>query len=181
MQREEDFRKLYNEFNVLVYNLALHYVQNPEDAADITQESFIRIHQHLHRHNPEQASLKTWISRITINQCLDFLRKKKSKKRFGFLQSLFSGTEKEPEAAIQVNHPGIITEHKEELQSLLSMINELPENQRTALILMKIEERSQKETAEIMQTSPKAVESLLQRARQNLEKKWNSRKGLPGK
>lgn len=180
MQQEAEFKKIYDEYISLVYNLALHYVHQPEDAADISQECFIRIHQHLHRHDPGQASLKTWISRITINLCLDFLRKKKSAKRRGFLQSLFPGSEQEAALSVQVNHPGIITEDKEDLQTLLSLINELPDKQRTVLILLKIEERSQQETAEIMQTSVKAVESLFQRAKQNLEKTWSVRKGLTG-
>ena len=181
MQQDTDFKKIYDEYISLVYNLALHYVQQADDAADISQEVFIRIHQHLHRHDPGLASLKTWISRITINQCLDFLRKKKSAKRRGVLHSHFTGNEKDAEISIHSHHPGILTEDKEELEALLSLINELPDNQRTALILLKIEERSQQETAEIMQTTTKAVESLLQRARQNLEKKWSVRKGLTGR
>jgi RNA polymerase sigma-70 factor (ECF subfamily) len=54
----------------------------------------------------------------------------------------------------------------------------LPDNQKTAIILLKIEEKSQAETAEIMKTSVKAVESLFQRAKNNLSKKLKDSEGL---
>ena len=179
MDKEALFRAIYDDHKKGVYNLALHYVLHPEDAQDITQEVFVKVYQHYAKHDPSTASLKTWIYRICINHCLDFLRRKKAGKRRGFIQSLFQRNDSEPLSVPALQHPGIAAEDKEELHQLLAMINELPDNQRTALILLKIEDKSQKETAEIMQTSTKAVESLLQRAKQNLEKKWRSGKGLP--
>jgi RNA polymerase sigma-70 factor (ECF subfamily) len=178
MQNETQFKFLFEDYKQLVYNLALNYVQNTEDAQDITQEVFIKIYQHYEKHDPELASIKTWIYRITINHCLDFIRSKKSKKRFGFLSSLFNSETNEPITdAAHFNHPGIAAEDKE-VQQLLKLVNELPENQKTALILVRIEDRTQKEVAEIMNISVKAVESLLQRAKQGLAKKLNEREGL---
>jgi RNA polymerase sigma-70 factor (ECF subfamily) len=75
------------------------------------------------------------------------------------------------------NHPGILLEQKEALESLFQHINALPDNQKTALILSKLEQKSQKEVAEIMKLSTKAVESLLQRAKTNLAKKINPSEG----
>jgi RNA polymerase sigma-70 factor, ECF subfamily len=179
MHNESQFRDIYDEYKKLVYNLALNYVQHDEDAQDITQEVFVKVYQHYEKHDPATASLKTWIYRIAINHCLDFIRSKKSKKRFGFITSLFRPETNEPVSeAVHFNHPGISAEDKEDLQQLLLLINELPENQKTALILVKIEDRTQKEVAEIMNTSVKAVESLLQRAKQTLAKKLNESEGL---
>jgi RNA polymerase sigma-70 factor (ECF subfamily) len=179
MITNDQFEAVYNEFKQLVYNLALNYTQHAEDAQDITQEVFVKIYRNYQKHDPETASLKTWIYQITINHCLDFIRSKKSKKRFGFISSLFKGDSNEPVVdAADFNHPGIAAEDKEELQQLLLLINELPGSQKTALILVKIENRTQKEVAEIMNTSVKAVESLLQRAKQTLAKKLNDREGL---
>jgi RNA polymerase sigma factor (sigma-70 family) len=179
MQNEIQFRAVYDDYKQLVYNLALSYLQHAEDAQDITQEVFVKIYLHYEKHDPATASMKTWIYRITINHCLDFIRSKKSKKRFGFITSLFRPETNEPVAeALHFNHPGVVAEDKEDLQQLFKLINELPENQKTALILVKIEDRSQKEVAEIMNTSVKAVDSLLQRAKQTLEKKLNKSEGL---
>ncbi len=159
--------------------MCLHYVLNPEDAQDITQEVFVKIYQRYHQYNPQSASLKTWICRIAINHCLDFLKAKKSKKRFGFLSPLFQMDSDEPISnAIEVNHPGIQTENKEAIESLLQIIYTLPENQKTAIILCRIEDRSQKEVAEIMNTSVKAVESLLQRAKQTIQKRLTDSEGF---
>lgn len=158
-----------------MYNLALGYVQNKEDAEDITQEVFVKLYQHLHKYDATAASVKTWVYRIAINQCLDFIKARQTKKRFGFVVSLFSKDSNEPLAdAKHFNHPGIAAENKELLQKLFSIINQLPPNQRTALLLTRLEERPQKEVAEIMNISVKAVESLLQRARQTVSKKWEA-------
>ncbi|OAQ38252.1 hypothetical protein A5893_15780 [Pedobacter psychrophilus] len=174
MINQSDFKSIYDEYNKLVFNLALSYCQNKDDAQDITQEVFVKIYQKHRQFNPELSSLKTWIYRLTINQSLDFLKSKKTAKRFGFIISIFKDESEDQEIQVtDFNHPGILLEHKEELQILFSNINRLPPNQKTALILNKIESRSQKEVAEIMQLSVKAVESLITRAKINLQKKIN--------
>ena len=72
-----------------------------------------------------------------------------------------------------VDHPGIQLEQKERLTYVFSCINQLPDKQKTALILSKIERKSQVEIAAIMNISPKAVESLVQRAKTGVLKKMN--------
>ncbi len=162
----------------MVYNLALQYVQNVQDAEDITQEVFVKLYQNLHHFNADAASLKTWIYRIAINQSLDFIKAKKAKKRFGFITSLFKSESNEPvEEIANFNHPGVASEDKEALQEVFGFINELPKNQRTAFILARLEDKSQKEIVEIMNMTIKAVESLLQRAKQSLQKKLSSTEG----
>jgi RNA polymerase sigma-70 factor, ECF subfamily len=179
MTNEAHFETIYNEHKNLVFNMCLHYVLNPEDAQDITQEVFVKVYQRYHQFDPATASLKTWICRIAINHSLDFLKSKKTKKRFGFMSSLFHPETNEPgETTVQFNHPGIAAEDKESLQTVLQIIYSLPENQKTAIILSKIEDRPQKEVAEIMNTSIKAVESLIQRAKQTIQKKLTDTEGL---
>ncbi len=177
MTDSRSFRDVYEEYKNLVYNLSLQYVHNAEDAQDITQEVFVKIHDHLHEHNEALSSLKTWIYRITINHNLDFIKAKKTQKRFAFITSLFgpddSGRELDPG---HFDHPGVLMEDKEEVERLFSFIDNLPEKQRTAIILMKIEDRSQKEAAEIMNITPKALESLVQRAKQSLSSMMERRK-----
>ena len=173
------FESIYHEFKSLVFNVCLHYVLNKEDAQDVAQEVFVKIYHNLHKYNPEAASLKTWIYRIAINQSLDFLKARKSQKRFGFLKSLFSTDSSEPIHDLrQVSHPGIEMEERESLENLLMIIQALPEKQKTAIILNKIEDRPQQEVAEIMCTSVKAVESLIQRAKTQIEKQLKKREGF---
>ena len=172
----ENFNELYNEYKNLVYNLTLHYLQNKEESEDITQEIFIKLFTNIHKYDSTSSSLKTWIYRITINSCLDYIKSKKTQKRFAFISSIF-GVEASIQSVSSFYHPGIKLEHKQALQQLLQQINQLPEQQKTALILTKIEDRSQQEVAEIMNVSIKAVESLLSRAKSNLKKYLDQSEG----
>lgn len=171
------FEELYHQHKKLVYNLALQYVQNIEDAEEITQDVFVSVYENLDKFR-QDAKHSTWLYRITINRSLDFIKAKKRQKRFSFFTSLFHNDTNEPRHQISdFNHPGVMLEEKEQLKQLFDQLNNLPDNQKTALILMKIEEKSQVETAEIMNLSPKAVESLVQRAKSNLAKKLNVSEG----
>ncbi|CAG5008544.1 ECF RNA polymerase sigma factor SigW [Dyadobacter sp. CECT 9275] len=179
MRKDTEFKAVYDDYKNLVYNLALNYVQNISDAQDITQEVFVKVYQNIHRYNPEASSLKTWIYRIAINQSLDFLKMKKARKRFGFITSLFRTDSNQPVVeAESSDHPGIALEDKEQLQNLFRLINALPANQKTVVILLKAEDRSQKEVAEIMGVSEKAVESLFQRAKHALNRKIKGGEGI---
>lgn len=171
------FEEIYKQFSKLVFNLALQYVQNTEDAEEITQDVFLTVHQSLKLFQ-QNSEIQTWIYRIAINKSLDFIKAKNRKKRFAFITSLFHDDGNElKNLGHNFTHPGILLEQKEALESLFRHINALPDNQKTALILSKLEQKSQKEVAEIMNLSTKAVESLLQRAKTNLAKKINSSEG----
>jgi RNA polymerase sigma factor (sigma-70 family) len=69
----------------------------------------------------------------------------------------------------EMNHPGIELEQKEAVEKILKAIDQLPAQQKTAVLLKRIEGLSQKEVAEIMKCSEKAVESLLSRAKKSLK------------
>jgi len=162
----------------MVFNLALQYVQNYEDAQEIAQDVFLTVYQSISTFK-EKSKISTWIYRITINKSLDFIKAKQRKKRFGFLTSYFYENSNEIKHDIpSFNHPGIQLENKESLVIIFQHINNLPANQKTALILSKIDHRTKAEIAEIMNISTKAVESLIQRAKTNLSKKLNLSEGI---
>lgn len=162
------FDEIYFEHYKMVFNLALQYVQNTEDAEEITQDVFVKVFDNLNSFK-KQSSLKTWIYRMAINQSLDFIKAKKAQKR-NFLSSIFSINDSNFKfQPSNFNHPGIELEQKEACQKIFEAINQLSDNQKTALILLKIEDKSQAETAEIMNLNLKALESLFQRAKNNLE------------
>jgi RNA polymerase sigma-70 factor (ECF subfamily) len=165
----KDFEKLYNQFGVLVYNLALNYLQNIEDAEEITQDVFIQIYNSLSKFQ-EKSSLKTWIYRITINKCLDFIKHKNSQKRF-FIFGKKCQNEFEINTASNFEHPGVLLENKEKAKQLFEIINELGENQKTAFLLSKVDGLSNPEIAEIMKLSVSSVESLIFRAKATLKEK----------
>ncbi len=154
-----------------VFNTAISLAQNKEDAEDITQDVFMEVYQSLEKFR-QQSNMSTWIYRITVNKCLDFLRKKNRKKRFGFMAELFHKDSGEISVdKAHFDHPGILMEKKENARLLFAAIDLLKDNQKTVFVLFHIEELSQKEIAEIMELTPKAVESLIQRAKAVLREK----------
>jgi RNA polymerase sigma-70 factor (ECF subfamily) len=168
-----DFEAFYIKNKNFVYNLALQYVQNIEEAQEITQDVFLKAHQKIHTFKGD-ATLETWLYRITINTSLDAIKAKKRKKRF----AIFSQNQDELNKYTNFNHPGVTLENKEALQQLFGLINKLPQTQKTALILVKIEGRSINQVAHILEKTPKAIESLLQRAKTQLKKHRNQTEGL---
>ncbi|MGA9639031.1 RNA polymerase sigma factor [Flavobacterium sp.] len=167
------FSEMYDKYKSLVYNVALSYVQNAEDAEEITQDVFIQLFQSIDSFK-QQSTLKTWIYRITINKSLDFLKHKKSQKRF-FIFGKRSENEYEIENISNFEHPGVLLENKEKSKLLFDVINTLGENQKTAFILSKIDGLSNPEISTIMEISISSVESLLFRAKDNLKKKLGNK------
>lgn len=168
-----DFTTIYNQYKVLVYNVALNYLQNCEDAEEITQDVFVKVYQSISKFN-NNASLKTWIYRITINESLDFIKRKNSKKRF-FIFGNRSKNEFEYLNTSNFEHPGILLENKENAKILFDVINTLPENQKTAFILSKLDGLSNPEIAAIMKTTITAVGALVFRAKTTLQEKLENK------
>jgi len=167
---EDALRKLYNSYSTKVFNTTISYTKNEQDAEELLQDVFVTVFNTANQFKFD-ASVSTWIYRITVNKSLDFLRKKNSQKRKGIFTSLYSkeSGDKHLETADFV-HPGIKLENAENAKILFRVIDALSENQKTAFILTLIEGLPQKEVAEIMGVSRKSVESLLQRAKANLRK-----------
>lgn len=164
------FNQIYKDYNGMVYNLSLSYLQNIEEAEEVMQDVFLKVYEKYDSFKGK-SSLKTWIYRITINKNLDFIKAKKRAKRFGFLAVINGDSKNQESPLVNFNHPGVELEDKEALSVLFQKINSLPERQKTALILKYIEGFSQKEIANTMELKEKAVESLLSRAKRSLKNK----------
>ena len=166
---EVAFKFLVNNYQDRVFNTAIGIVQNAEDAEDVAQEVFIQVFRSVQSFKAE-SKLSTWIYRITTTRALDHLRSRKSKKRFGFLQRLF-GEGNEPIYELpDFHHPGVTLDRKENAALLFKAIDKLPEKQKIAFTLNKLEDLSYVEVSDVMQVSVPAVESLMHRAKQNLRK-----------
>lgn len=166
---ESAFKKLVDEWQDMVYNTALGVVQQADDADDITQEVFLQVYQSISSFKGD-ATFSTWLYRITINKALDHEKKKRRKKRFGFVQHFFGNGGEEQLHPVEFNHPGVQLEKKEKAGELFQALNLIPDKQRVAFTLHKLEGRSYQEVAEIMNTTLYAVESLMSRAKINLRK-----------
>jgi RNA polymerase sigma-70 factor (ECF subfamily) len=170
MELEAEFKSVVTEYQDKVRHTCFRFVNHPEDADDLAQEVFIQVYESMHRFRG-QAKLSTWIYRIAVNKSLDFLRRKKRKKRFAQLTSLFGLVDEARDIQVPDGkdpHQELQTEERR--QVLNRALDKLPENQRTAIILSKYEGFSTKEIASIMDTSITAVEGLVHRAKKNLQK-----------
>lgn len=170
-KRREAYAKLLDDFQHKVYATCLSFVPNKEDAEDIAQDVFVEVFNSITKFKG-QSKLSTWIYRITTNKCLEFIRKRNTKKRFAFLQSLSveSFDIDRTNYFTEMNHPGIILENKEKSETLFLAINGLPEAQRIAFTLHKIDGKSYQEISEITEKSISSVESIMFRAKKNLQK-----------
>jgi RNA polymerase sigma-70 factor (ECF subfamily) len=162
------FEELYHIHKDLVFNLALQYVQNAQDAEEIAQDVFLTVYNKLNTFQ-QKASPRTWIYRITVNKSLDYIRAKKRNKRSPFLHMVRFDNEETQVTPVEFNHPGVAMEQQEAIASIFDGINKLSENQKTALLLLKIEHLTKEEVGEVLGISPKAVESLFIRAKKNLK------------
>lgn len=164
---EAAFSQLVAQWQGMVYNTALGILQNAADAEDVAQEVFMQVHESIGTFKGE-AQISTWLYRITVTKCLDHLRKKNRKKRWGKVYSLFGQQNELVIDPPDFNHPGVALANKERADLLFRAIARLPDSQKAAFVLHKLEGLSSKEIAGVMDASISAVEGLLHRAKQNL-------------
>jgi len=162
------FRTLVNNHHQRVIHICLSFVNQLEDAEDVAQEVFVEMFKSIATYR-EEASLSTWLYRLAVNKSLDFLRQKKRKKRgYGILSSMDT-SEMSVLPILNEHNTDDVLEEEERRQILIRAMEKLPERQRVALALSKLDELPQKEVAEVMGVSEGSVESLLVRAKKKLK------------
>lgn len=165
------YGKLLDDYQQKVFATCISFVPNKQDAEDIAQEVFVEVFNSINKFKGD-SKLSTWIYRITANKCLEFIRKRNTKKRFAFLQSIM-GNEIPVDKTnyfTEMNHPGIILENKEKSETLFFAINQLPDAQKVVFTLHKVDGKSYQEISDIIDKSISSVESLMFRAKKNLQK-----------
>ena len=167
---EQAFSALVDLYQNKALSTCLGFIPNRQDAEDVVQEVFVEVFRSVGNFKGE-SKLSSWIYRIVVNKSLEALRYKKRKKRKAFFQSLIGLNEQNGSLDGQdFDHPGVLMENKERSMVLFSKIDELPESQRVVFTLCKLDDLSYREAAEIMKTSVSSVESLMFRAKKNLQK-----------
>ncbi len=158
------FEQIMNKYKEIVINIAYRFIQDRSTAEDIAQDVFLKIYNSAKSYKPK-ARLSTWIYKITANICLNELRSQKK-----YLKNISMDEIGETRDFIQTN-PFENLEKKELKHLVKEAIDSLPDRQRMVIILKKYEDLSYQEISEIMGCSVSAVDSLLQRAKQNLKNK----------
>ena len=170
-QDKAAIRHLVNNYQDNIIKTAYYFVDNMDDAEDLSQEVFMEIIKSIGQYK-KNSKLYAWIYRITVNRSLDHLRKQKRRSMVQRLESfLHISNNGENRYVNELATIDTQNEDSENKKILDSAINSLPRNQKVAFILNKYEELSYKEITEIMNLSLSSVESLIFRAKMNLQKK----------
>ena len=169
---EAAFRMLVEHYQKMVVNTCFGMVHNREDAEDIAQDVFVEVYRSIQNFRAD-AKLSTWLYRIAVNRSLNYIRDNKKHRWF---QSFENEVETKNRQLLQIesseaDQPAFELENKQRATILHEAIRTLPENQKVAFTLSKYEELSYQEIAEVMELSVSSVESLLFRAKKNLQKK----------
>jgi RNA polymerase sigma-70 factor, ECF subfamily len=169
--QDDAFRQLVELYQHQVINICYRFVQDRTEAEDLAQETFIEVYHSVTSFRG-QSSLSTWIHRLAVSKALDFIRRQNRSKRGGKLRTLLGLDEKATEVPAPASmEPDSILEQQERRRVLQQALNDLPQNQRIAFVLSKYDGLSYQEIAEILKTSLYSVESLIHRARKNLQKR----------
>ncbi len=158
------FDRLVEAHYTAVYNAAFRMLSDPDSAADATQTTFIRAFDALANFRGDSA-FSTWLYRITMNVCLDELRKRKNQPLSLVTEDSEDDTSEEREIPDEADEPGARAEQLERQTIVHEAIGRLPEDYRTIVVLYDIRGLSYQEISEVLEIALGTVKSRLNRAR----------------
>lgn len=164
----EAFAELYARYGGLVFNLALRHLGDREEAADLTQEVFLRVHRHL-RGFRGQSSLKTWIYRIALNRCRSWRARYRPLEQ-GLAEEGTPPAEAAPVLVETRRGPEERAAAAEASAHLLRRLRELPRPFREAVYLRDLEELGYEEIAQVLRVPIGTVRSRIARGRERLRR-----------
>lgn len=163
---EEAFATLVNQYKRKVFHLAYSLTHDEHAADDLAQEVFIKVYFALKKFKGE-SEFGTWIYRIAVNHCRDYLRKKSRMRLLSLEDIKEPGLSKDHESALEEKE----SEEEQRREAVHDHIRKLPEKYRIILSLRDIQGFSYEEIGSILGLSPGTVDSRLHRARMLLRKK----------
>jgi RNA polymerase sigma-70 factor, ECF subfamily len=170
--------RLVEAYQGPVYTVALAVMRNSVDAADMTQETFVRLLRSLGTYRGDGSNFTSWVHRLTVNLCFDVLRRRQRSQ----VWSLETQTQQEDGPAYELVsadvwvQPEWRVERSESRRELRSALAELPRSQRQALTLHYLEDRRYDEIAADMGVPLNTVKSHILRGKERLATLLNRRK-----
>jgi RNA polymerase sigma-70 factor (ECF subfamily) len=160
LQRGEDLalNRLMARWQTPLRSFLYRSTRNEEDALDLAQETFVRVYRHRGRFRAG-AKFSTWMFQIALNLARDHARRRSRRP--------VASLEEAPEGVTDV-HPGRQATDAEAAAAVRAAVAALPEELREAVLLAEFQDLSHAEIAEIVDATPKAVETRLYRAREKL-------------
>lgn len=165
------FDELVNRYTANIYSLLMRLTEDPEEARDLTQETFLSAFKAMKNFRGD-ADLKTWLYRIAVNESRNRFRWWKRRNRSSTIsldaENVFGQTS---EVADLAENPEAATLRREREFALRQALSEMPSNYREVLVLRDIEGLSYEEVATALETNVGTVKSRIARGREELRKK----------
>lgn len=163
--QKQAFDKIYAAYAPGMFGICLRYTRCEDDAKDVLQESFIKIHQSRDRYNPD-LPIGAWIKTITIRTALNYIKENYKMvlvdDEMRFDRSIMEGSEEE--------------DHREMKEKLLQILNQLPDGYRTVFNLYTIDNLTHKEIAEYLKISEGTSKSQYFKAKKMIHQMLESEK-----
>jgi RNA polymerase sigma-70 factor (ECF subfamily) len=170
---DEAFSELIARYQGRIYSIALGMTKNEEDAMDITQDAFVKVHRYF-KNFQGNSSFYTWIYRIVVNLCIDHIRRDGRRANTDFDEKIdYSGEVQEGFDTFPRRsdaNPSKAVSRRELAERIQAAVSELPEYHRAVIIMREIEGFSYDEMANAMKVSKGTIMSRLHHARQKLKK-----------
>jgi RNA polymerase sigma-70 factor (ECF subfamily) len=156
------FSQLIERYKDKIFTLVYRYTDDYGEAQDVAQEIFIKIYKQMHTFR-FQSKVSTWIYRVATNSCIDWDRKRKTKKDTTCLinEALVVDQGRGPEQQFILN---------EQRDAVRDVINRLPENYKLLVIMYHFQNMRYKEISEVLEMPMKTIETGLYRARAMIKK-----------
>lgn len=170
---QKAFQELVVRYQRRVFNICYGIVKNADEAQDLTQETFIRVHKNLARFEGN-ASFYTWIYRIAKNVGIDHIRKSRRRSASSFDEMMETNTERTIDTGSMPTPLGInpskVAGRRELMEQMQNALASLSESHREIIVLREIEDLSYQEIADALDISIGTVMSRLHHARKNMQK-----------
>ncbi|MCP4676142.1 MAG: sigma-70 family RNA polymerase sigma factor [Deltaproteobacteria bacterium] len=170
---ETAFGQLVERYQRKVFTIALSMVKNPEDAMDIAQDAFIKVHRYIGNFQGS-SSFYTWLYRIVVNLCSDHLRRTGKRINMDFDERIGSQSHAEHGNAVVANrldtNPSKNLGRKELADRIRQAVDALPPYHRAVIVMREIEGMSYAEMAKTMNVSKGTIMSRLHHARHKLQR-----------
>jgi len=168
----EAFEPLLERHQKRVFSLVYHLVRRRDEVEDIAQEIFIKAFRGIRSYN-FQASFGTWLSRIAVNHCYDYLRREQKAKLAYYWQIGEEGSRAIEGQAQSLPEGALNIEQESEARDLAEkLLARAPAEDRTILVLKELEDHSVEEIAAILHLRPNTVKVRLHRARKRMLEDW---------
>jgi RNA polymerase sigma-70 factor, ECF subfamily len=173
----EAFAPLVDAYQRRIFYLVFHLVRRREDVEDIVQEIFMKAFGAISSYN-FQSSFGTWLNRIAVNHCYDYLRRRRAS-RVSYFWEMSEEGQREIESSVRSPEPGgLNNENRLAVDDLASkLLARAPVEDRVILTLKEIEEKSVEEIAEILSLKSSTVKVRLHRARKRMVKDFKEWQG----